>query len=542
MSQKEIVRFQLDKKELKVPKKTRIILISDSHVSTHNEIFNEQMFLKGIQEINKIKNIDHVIHLGDLTHDGTMSDYLRYLTLMEKLRPGLRDKLHTIPGNHDSKNVGYRLYEEMVSEERNFLIELSNEAVIFGVDSTEPDQDEGEIGFRTTSLFKKLISQYPGFVLFCFHHQLVPIPKTGRERSAITDAGNVLKMLLDSNVNLVLNGHRHITNLYSMTDGDGELVVFNAGTFSCNKTRYRQLWTYTILDIDDELIKFTIRLIRDARDFDIISRPTIAGTKPPRIKPGAKVAAKIIHMANSNFSARNTYDETAWKLAVKKINEMDCNLVVHTGNLVANTYNEDYQMAKAMMSDFIHPTLIIPGHNETEYPMSWRFFEKYIGSTDPFYDKDNILFFGLNSCQTGIKKGVIGRRVLMDVLNRGMGELPRKIVGVGLFHEIIPSPMQRWTAPLLDAGDVLNLFAQSGIDLILSGSSYSNWTVQVENAIFSSCGAVADKKAFYYKEIGNSFNIITVYENGIIKIEEHQIQNKKTREKRVFKIPVFANC
>lgn len=535
----DIARFALDKKEIPFTTPVRLVIISDTHISDTATNFNKDIFLRGVEAINQIKHVDHLIHLGDITDSGTKAEYECACQLFDRLRPELRQKLVSIPGNHDSKNVGDRLYEQFISDTRDFTIELPGNSVILGLDSTEPDEDTGEIGFRTMNMFKGLLAGYSGLKIVCFHHQLLPIPKTGRERSAITDAGNVLKVLLDANVNLVLNGHRHITNTYSITDGDGELIAFNAGTFSANKTRYHQLWTYTIVDITPNDITFDITSIKDAVGCEFISRPFFAAVEHDDTADHGDRVASIVHMSNTGFSSKGAHDEKAWEAAVRKVNELGCDLVVHCGNLVEQSYKEDFLAAKALLKDIEPPLACIPGFNETFYPVGWKYFQDHVGPLDPVHEKDDLLFMGVNSCQAETRSGVIGRRVLNKVLQRGIHELPSKIVVVGLYHDIVPPPLERWTAPLSDAGDVLSAFALSGLDLVLSGNSFSNWSVQVENAVFSSCGSVCNKKARLYREIGNCFSIIDVYRDGTVKLDEYQVQRDKRRQKRTFKIPIF---
>lgn len=535
----DIARYELEKKDIGIKEKCRLVLISDSHVTPYGSIFNEKIFLKGIQQINEIEDIDYIIHLGDITDNGTVEEYEYFNKLIQNLSPDLKEKLHYIPGNHDSKNVGDLLYEEYISKDRSFTLELPNDGIIFGLDSTEPDENIGEIGFKTTQLFKNLIEGYSGLKVICFHHQLVPIPRTGRERSAIVDAGNVLKMLLDMNVNLVLNGHRHITNLYNMTDGDGELLIFNTGTMSCNKTRYHELWTYTVMDLDKDMITIDIKGIKDENTRNFITRPFFAGVSHDAKVENEDIVARIIHMANSAFSTKYTHDEKAWSVAVDKINSTECDLVIHSGDLVDLSFKEDFALARDYLKDITHPLMIIPGHMETRYPRCWDHFQNLIGELDPWFENDKLLFVGINSCKNQSKKGVIGRRVLNEILESTRKALTKKIVGLTLYHDIIPTPLERWEATLTDSGDVLSVFALSGVDLILSGSSYSNWSVQVENAIFSSCSSICNKKAFLHRKRGNSFNIINVFNEGTTLIQEYQIQEKAISTRRIFKIPVF---
>ncbi|MHA1682484.1 MAG: metallophosphoesterase family protein [Promethearchaeota archaeon] len=534
-----IARFKLEKKDIGFENKMRLVLISDSHITGDHGKFNEEIFKEGIKRINNIKNVDFIIHLGDITDNGTESDYDLTLQLLELLKPGLRDKIFYIPGNHDVKNVGDRIYEEVISDQRNFTIELPHDSVIIGLDSTEPDENTGEIGYNTTRLFKKIIEQYSGLKIVCFHHQLIPIPKTGRERSAITDAGSVLKMLLDTNVNLVFNGHRHISNLYNMTDGKGELMVFNAGTISCQKTRFHQLWTYSIVDIEPDVVTFKVIGIKNPDQQNIIGRPFFAGVREPPAIINKDLIACIVHMANSGISIKHTHDVNAWKTAMNVINAIDCDVVVHSGSIVDNGQEEDFELASDMLGEIAHPKIVVPGLPETHYPMSWNYFQKYIGDLEPKFENENLLILGINSCQLETKSGIIGRRTLNSILTEAFPKLTQKIVGINLHHDLVPAPFERWEATLKDSGDSLAAFAISGIDLILSGSSYANWSVQVENAIFSSTGSISNRKATLHGQYGNRFNIIKVYEDGTTLIEEFQVKHNRQVLKRAFKIPIL---
>ena len=113
------------------------------------------------------------------------------------------------------------------SEENNILgiIRYLNEEInpdilyILGIDSSFPDQDAGRIGKRSIErIGEKLKQKIDKIKILCFYHHLLPIPLTGRERSTIIDGGDMLEMILDSDVDIVINGHRHISNIFSFTN------------------------------------------------------------------------------------------------------------------------------------------------------------------------------------------------------------------------------------------------------------------------------------------------------------------------------------
>ncbi len=95
-----------------------------------------------------------------------------------------------IPGNHDSRNVGYVHFEEMFGP-RNSVLRLDGVTIV-AVDSTEPDLDHGQIGRGRYRWIEEQFADAPGELrIFVLHHHLLPVPGTGRERNVVYDAGDV---------------------------------------------------------------------------------------------------------------------------------------------------------------------------------------------------------------------------------------------------------------------------------------------------------------------------------------------------------------
>ena len=61
----------------------------------------------------------------------------------------------------------------------------------------------------------------------------MPVPGTGRERNQVLDAGDVLSLLRQCEVDLVLSGHRHVPYVWPIA---GMLLV-HSGTVSTLRTR-----------------------------------------------------------------------------------------------------------------------------------------------------------------------------------------------------------------------------------------------------------------------------------------------------------------
>jgi Icc protein len=151
-----------------------------------------------------------------------------------------------IPGNHDSRNVGYIHFERLFGERYSVLD--FEDAVMVAVDSSEPDLDDGRVGREHYAFIHETFAGTEDKLkIFVIHHHLIPIPGTGRERNIIYDAGDVLELLADTKVDLVLSGHKHVPYSWRLED----MFIVNAGTASTTRLRGNTRPCYNIVEIED---------------------------------------------------------------------------------------------------------------------------------------------------------------------------------------------------------------------------------------------------------------------------------------------------
>src|SRR6188472_816365 len=171
----------------------RIAHLSDLHCG--EQYFEPTLLDRAIAEINELEP-DIVICSGDLTSFGFKHEYQLARQYLDKIAC---ESLVVIPGNHDSRNVGYVHFEELFGERRR---DVHKDGVsIVAIDSTEPDVDLGTIGRgRYGWIEEKFASHDAVLRVFVLHHHLLPVPGTGRERNVVHDAGDALECLLRSGV------------------------------------------------------------------------------------------------------------------------------------------------------------------------------------------------------------------------------------------------------------------------------------------------------------------------------------------------------
>src|SRR5438309_3897556 len=94
---------------------TTIVQLSDLHCG--NQYFLPNLLERAISEINDL-DPEIVICSGDLTTFGFKDEYALAQSYLDKLEC---DSVVVIPGNHDSRNVGYVHFEELFGERNSVL-------------------------------------------------------------------------------------------------------------------------------------------------------------------------------------------------------------------------------------------------------------------------------------------------------------------------------------------------------------------------------------------------------------------------------------
>jgi len=210
--------------------------ISDLHCG-------EVHFVPGLMEraINEINDLepDIVVCSGDLTAMGFKYEYMLAKDYLDRIEC---DSVVVVPGNHDSRNVGYIHFDELFGS-RNHVINRDGVTVV-AVDSSEPDLDNGQIGRGRYRWIEESFAEPADLRVFVCHHHLLPVPGTGRERNVIYDAGDAIECLQRAGVNLVLSGHKHVPYAWRLED----LFIVNAGTVSSLRLRGNTRPCYNVIE------------------------------------------------------------------------------------------------------------------------------------------------------------------------------------------------------------------------------------------------------------------------------------------------------
>lgn len=222
--------------------------ISDIHCGSQ---FREKIFDDAIKEINHL-NPDGVIVTGDLTEEGLVSQYRQAKKSLEKIES---EHIIMCAGNHDYRSTGYYLFKHFFQPRQ---IVTLDDTLFVTLGTARPERNDGELGFRQIEWLKHTLDEHTEkHKVVVMHHHVLPVPNTGSDRNTIVDAGDLLRVLARSDIDLVLCGHRHRPWIWQLEG----INVINAGTVSSERTRGFFVNSYNIIDIRENEIKAHVKIV-----------------------------------------------------------------------------------------------------------------------------------------------------------------------------------------------------------------------------------------------------------------------------------------
>ncbi len=214
-------------------------------------MFRREILRAAIKEINEMSP-DIVLATGDLTENGLISEFKTAAKELKKLKT---KKVLYVSGNHDYRSTGYLLFKEFFPFSQ---VTEVDDAVILILSSARPDRDDGEVGHRQNLWLEKTLEKHKDKVkIVAIHHHIIPVPDTGADQITIVDAGDVLRSIVKSKVNLVLCGHRHRPWRWRMED----MLVVHAGSISCEKLRGFFCNSYNVVEVNGKKINAKLKIV-----------------------------------------------------------------------------------------------------------------------------------------------------------------------------------------------------------------------------------------------------------------------------------------
>jgi Icc protein len=226
--------------------------MSDLHVG--EGLFRAELLSAAVQETNELAP-DLVVVAGDLTMEGYRGEFESCRRFLDEL--ACRHVVVAM-GNHDARNVGYRHFEDFFGSRDSVTVVPAGEgrAKVVAIDTTKPDLDEGEVGREHYGwLDTELRGWTEGPRIVVIHHHILAVPGTGRDVNNLRDAGDVMAILRELDVDLVLSGHRHVPYVWSISG----VRVVHSGTVSTLRVRGTMPPSYNVIELDAQEVRIAMR-------------------------------------------------------------------------------------------------------------------------------------------------------------------------------------------------------------------------------------------------------------------------------------------
>ena len=229
---------------------TVLVQISDIHIGS---LYDASVFDKIVQEVNSMKP-DAIIVTGDITDEGILPQFELARVELERFKC---EELIVLPGNHDYRHTGYLLFKKFFPSTQTYDM---GDVLLITLHTPRPDRDEGEVGYRQLLWMQKVIEKFEGQrkkIIVAMHHHLIGIPDTGTDKIIVLDAGDALRVCLESKVDLVVCGHKHRPWVWKL----GDLQIAYAGTASSFRFRGFFQNTYNIIDVKKDNLSVNLKIV-----------------------------------------------------------------------------------------------------------------------------------------------------------------------------------------------------------------------------------------------------------------------------------------
>jgi 3',5'-cyclic-AMP phosphodiesterase len=247
----------------------RIAQVSDIHCGTIT--FDAKLMDSVVEQVNS-RRVDVVIVAGDLTAEGYRWEFEEAADWIA----GFEAPVFVIPGNHDARNIGWLHFQSIFGErfpvqrfpledERARRLDATGLTVV-GVDSSQPDQNEGHVGREWYRWIQKQFEVPGDLKVFAIHHHLISIPGTGRERSTVVDAGMLLEVLAGCDVDIILSGHKHVPFFWGLNG----MLICNSGTASTWRVRGLTPPSWNEISVDASSIKVHLHYEDGRRELSVV--------------------------------------------------------------------------------------------------------------------------------------------------------------------------------------------------------------------------------------------------------------------------------
>ena len=172
---------------------------------------------------------------------------------------------------------------------------------------------------------------------------------------------------------------------------------------------------------------------------------------------------------------------------VVELNELRPDLVLCTGDLTEMGFRQDYVAAREYLDRIECPDLVVVPGNHDARNVGYVHFEELFGPRSRSLRRGGVTIVAVDSSEPDLDIGQIGRARYDWLLEEFAA--PARFRIFMLHHHLLPVPgTGRERNMVYDAGDVLEVLEEGGVNLVLSGHKHVPYAWRLENLFVVNAG------------------------------------------------------
>jgi 3',5'-cyclic AMP phosphodiesterase CpdA len=219
----------------------------------------------------------------------------------------------------------------------------------------------------------------------------------------------------------------------------------------------------------------------------------------------------IAHISDLHCGSRYHIPSLATRV-IDEVNALEPDVVVVTGDLTDMGYRAEFRQAHRMLERLLCENRVVMMGNHDSRNVGDVHFEELFGARRSELNLPGMRLMGLDSTEPDLDTGRVGRDT-HRLLRERFGLEIEEFTTVAMHHHLVPVPGSGRERNIVhDAGDLLRVLADCGVDLVLCGHKHVPNVWRLEDMLIVNAGTCCT-----HRLRGNgrpSYNIVEINEGG----------------------------
>jgi 3',5'-cyclic AMP phosphodiesterase CpdA len=212
----------------------------------------------------------------------------------------------------------------------------------------------------------------------------------------------------------------------------------------------------------------------------------------------------------SDIHIGSYFNQDVFDIVVDEVNnQLKPDAIIITGDLTDEGLLFQFERAHTQISRFNCSNIIVlPGNHDYRHT-GYLLFKKFFPSSTQIYEfNDSVAVLTVGTARPDRDEGEVGYRQSLWVENT-LSRYANKLKVIAMHHHLIGIPDTGTDKiVILDAGDTLRAFLQSGVNLVLCGHKHRPWVWKLGGLEIAYAGTVSSTRFRGFFEC--SYNIVDV--------------------------------